>query len=107
MGRGASIEQIRRIQQLGGARRYTESKDVMLNTLSRMQTDMLQLESKDYHYYPKPDGTSLVTNYTEASGPSGSPETQPISYATDADVIIWQKIRSMLQYEPTACGYYG
>ena len=77
LGRGTTIEQLRRIQQLGGSRGYTESKDVMLNTLSRMQTDMLQLESKDYTI-TLPDGTSLVTNYTEASGSSGSPETRQL-----------------------------
>jgi len=72
LNRGASIEQIRRIQELGGARRYTESKDLLLNTVSNMPTQMLELESKDYNII-MPDGSTLVTNYTDASGPSGSP----------------------------------
>ena len=64
--RGASIEEIRRAQQLG-VQKYTDRKGLILNTLSGMDTELLELESKDYQITLS-DGTELVTNYTQASG---------------------------------------
>ena len=75
MGRGASIDELRRAQQLGGAKKYTDRKGLILNTLSGMDTALLELESKDYQITLS-DGTEVVTNYTQASGPSGSPEAR-------------------------------
>ena len=75
MGRGASIDELRRAQQLGGAKKYTDRKGLILNTLSGMDTALLELESKDYPITLS-DGTEVVTNYTQASGPSGSPEAR-------------------------------
>ena len=75
MGRGASIDELRRAQQLGGAKKYTDRKGLILNTLSGMDTALLELESKDYQITLS-DGTEVVTNYTQASGPSGSPDAR-------------------------------
>ena len=100
MGRGASIDELRRAQQLGSAKKYTDRKGLILNTLSGMDTALLELESKDYQITLS-DGTEVVTNYTQASGPSGSPEArQRVIQQMRTD--YWRNVRTSWR-KPTAC----
>ena len=69
---GMDVGALRRIQKLGGSRRFTESKHIMNNTLMNLSTDMLQLEGKEYQI-TLPDGTQKVTSYSEAASAAGSP----------------------------------